>query len=101
MIESGPPTFKCYPVFMDWLRTGKKRFDIRLYDPNDQRISRLLLVRRQSTLDIPVEVVMAFVNTEDPKDVLVFQYLGIAFSEDMPGWCIFKLGNLVKGTSSE
>lgn len=86
--------FKSYPRFMDELRAGRN-FDVRKFDTGDPRFQALskFELRPWGSLYNVAEV--TFIST-DADDWLTFKYLGMTFCEHLPGWCVLKLGPVLR-----
>lgn len=92
--------FKSYPWFMGEMRSGGKNFDIRRFDAEDPRFRALSECELRPWGSQYKVVEVTFVNTDDNSDWATFRYLGMAFCEHLPNWCVLKLGPRVRGSKT-
>lgn len=105
-----PITFKCEASLWAMLESGERRFDMRRFDLDDNRIYRLVrgtgprgklisvalleLPNRPGWMWVPVEKQVSFLNKADGR-LLAFEYLGMEFAPWAPGWCFLLLGRRI------
>ena len=98
-----PIVFKCEPLMYAFLKDGKKTWDARLWDMQDERcyrLSRSRLVSAQTGQVAPVEERVTFVHRET-LERMTFEYLGLELHSWAPGWGFIKLGRKLQLTPEE
>ncbi len=87
-LSKKPPVFKVEGSLSDMMRRGEKPFDIRRHDMSDDRIYRLMWCDVDHN---PIVKEVGFIDKAS-GETLYYSYLGVAFTDAMPGWCILRLG---------
>ncbi len=101
MVDTEPVTFKTEDSMWQLMAEGKKTWDARLFDIDDERFHRLLrgrweidpVIGRQPYY-LPKETLVRFLN-KATEELLQFRFRGLQFVEWAPGWCFIQLGGLV------
>lgn len=101
--EKEPIVFKCEDSLWQMLKSGEKKFDVRRYDPDDERIYRLSRFMLQKTgprsgvdeKEEPTEGEVSFLN-KATGELLTRVYKGLEFTFWAPGWCFILLGEKIR-----
>ena len=99
MTEQAPIIFKCEDSLWRMLADGSKPFDMRRWNLEDERISRLALghvINEGSWM--PTEETVSFQN-KATGELLTFEYAGVEFTKWAPGWGFILLGTRFASTS--
>lgn len=87
-----PIVFKCEDSLWQMLADGSKTWDMRLWDLDDERISRLAWghLKDQDRWE-PAEQWVSF-QSKTTDEILTFKYDGVEFTDWAPGWGFILLG---------
>jgi len=100
-MEENQIVFKTEDSVWQMMAEGKKPWDARRWDLEDERIRRLASGKWIDASPgaqpywAPTEALVSFVN-KATGELLVFRYLDMVFQDWAPGWVFLKLGGLTE-----